>query len=69
MTLYDLVNDIEVQGAIRVSEWVGDEEVVLFETERTDDFGPGDLDEALEDREVGYLFCIDNILHIELTSK
>lgn len=69
MTLYELVNDVEVQGAVRVSEWDGDEETILFETDCTDDFGPGDLDEAWEDREVGYLFCIDNVLHIELNSK
>ena len=67
MTLYELVNDCEVQGAVRVSVWRDDEEIVLLETDRTDDFGPGDLKDEWEDMEVGYLFCVDNVLHIEVT--
>lgn len=66
MTLYELVNDITVQGAVRVSMWNDDTETVLFETEQTDDFGTGDLEEEWEDLEVGYIFCVDNVLHIEV---
>ena len=68
MTLYELVNDIEVQGAVRISTWENDEERILMETERTDDLGPGDLDEAWEDMEVSYIFCVDNVLHIEVSA-
>lgn len=71
MTLYELVNDAEVQGAVRVSMW-DDEcetETVLIETDRTDDFGPGDLKDEWEDLNVGYLFCVGNVLHIEVSKK
>lgn len=68
MTLYELVNDITVQGAIRVSSWnEHDEEDVLFQTDGTDDFGCGDLEDEWEDREVKYIFCPgDGFLHIEI---
>jgi hypothetical protein len=69
MTLYELVNDTEVQGAVRVSMWEGETETVLIETERTDDFGPGDLKDEWEDLNVGYLFCVDNVLHIEVSKN
>lgn len=68
MTLYELVNDIEVQGAVRISTWENDEERILLETDFTDDLGPGDLDEAWEDMDVGYIFCVDNVLHIEVSA-
>lgn len=71
MTLYDLVNSITIQGAVRVSEWEFDwdmnaDERVLFQTDGTDDFGPGDLEDSWEDKEVEYMFCSDGVLHIEV---
>lgn len=67
MTLYELVNDTEVQGAVRVSMWDGERENVLFETERTYSFGPGDLKDEWEDLNVEYLFCAGDVLHIEVS--
>ncbi len=70
MTLYELVNSVEVQGAVRVSAWDNDSnEHILFQTDATDYLGPGDLGDELEDREVGYLFCQDGILHIEVSNE
>lgn len=69
MTLYELVNDVTVQGAIRVSAWNYDEETILFQTDSTDDFNTGNLDEEWEDREVLYMFCPgDGFLHIEVSA-
>ena len=70
MTLYDLVNDVTLQGNIRISSWNGDEEEVLLEVENHDDLFTGDLDESYEDREVTYMFCPgDGYLHIEIESE
>jgi len=69
MTLYDLVNDATIQGKIRVSAWDHDcnTETVLFDTDGTDDFSPGDLSDDWEDAEVLYIFCAtDGYLHIEI---
>lgn len=67
MTLYELANDVTIQGAVRLSAWYGDDEKVLSETPATDDFNIYDLDEKWEDAEVLYMFCSgDGFLHIEV---
>ena len=67
MTLYDLLNGTTIMGDVRLSKWVEDFEIVLFQTYGTDHFGPGDIPEELEHCEVEYLFCPgDGFLHIEI---
>ena len=67
MTLYELVNGIEVQGAVRVSCFDDDgKEHILYECSNLDDFCPCDLEEEWEDRVVTFLFCTDNVLHFEI---
>ena len=67
MTIYELVNDTTVQGAIRVSVFDDDEELILWKTDGTDDFSTGDADEWWEDLNVNYLFCDGSgVLHIEV---
>ena len=69
MTLYELVNDVTLQGNIRISTWEGDDEKVLLTVENHDDLFVGDLEEAYEDREVTYMFCPgDGFLHIEIAA-
>ena len=70
MTLYELVNDVEVQGAIRLSTWKDDTEHILFQTDNTDDFSYGCFDEEYEDCKVKYIFCPgDGYLHIEIETE
>lgn len=67
MTLYELANDVTIQGNVRVSTWEGNEEKVISTTENTDDFNIYDLDDKWEDAEVLYIFCPgDGYLHIEI---
>ena len=47
MTLYDLLNGTTIMGDVRLSKWVEDFEIVLFQTYGTDHFGPGDIPEEL----------------------
>lgn len=71
MTLYELVNDVTLQGNIRISSWDKDgEETIHLIVENHDDLFTGDLDESYEDREVTYMFCPgDGYLHIEVESE
>lgn len=65
MTLYELMNGTTVQGKVRISKWVGDDEVFVAEIE-SDDLAYEDVDDV-EDLEVRFLFCAtDGMLHIEL---
>ena len=64
MTLYDLANSTTVQGDIRVSKWIGDEEKVLLLKKRVEDFH---CPLKLESKRVLYIFCPgDGYLHIEV---
>ena len=68
MTLFELVNDVTIQGDVRISTWKGDEEKILLEIDSTDDLTTAELDEAWEDAEVTYLFSPgDGYLHIEVS--
>lgn len=65
MTLYDLVNQMTIQGDIRVSVW-GEEEEDVIEFENCDDLSSEDI-HKVENLEVLYIFSAsDNKLHIEL---
>lgn len=65
MTLYDFMNGTTVQGKVRISKWVGDDEVFVKEIE-SDDLAYEDVDEV-EDLEVKFVFGgTDGMLHIEL---
>lgn len=63
MTLGELSGAVFIQGKVRVSLWIDDEEVAV-ETYETDDF----TGELWEDYTVHYMFAspVDGFLHIEL---
>ena len=66
MTIYEMTNTTTVQGNIRISAWVKDEEVIILSKENVDDLQALTLS-CYEDCEVTYMFCSnDGFLHIEI---
>jgi hypothetical protein len=66
MTFGELIENITIQGKVRLSKWVDEEEVVVkyYETENLD----GEkIPRGWRELEVSYLFTpVDGYLHIEL---
>ena len=67
MTLWELVASAKIQGNIRVSMWVDDEEKIIGTWEDCEQLFTGEIEEEWEDLEVDYIFCPgDGFLHIEV---
>ena len=67
MTLWELVASAKIQGDIRVSMWVDDEEKIIGTWEDCEQLFTGEIEEEWEDLEVDYIFCPgDGFLHIEV---
>jgi len=65
MTLYELHNEVVVEGKIRISVWKNEEETEVVETD--DLAGAEKIRPALWDMDITNMFCPgDNTLHIEL---
>ena len=70
MTLYELVASVNIQGNIRISMWVGDEEKIIATWENCDQLFTGEIEEEWEDLVVDYIFCPgDGWLHIEVKDR
>ena len=70
MTLYDLVNDVCLQGDIRISAWdeSGEEETVIRTFDGTEYVLTHQIPKKWENAEVTYMFCAsDGFLHIEVS--
>lgn len=69
MTLYDLANQITIQGDIRVSKFDEEaNEIILMNVENTDDLA-SELPEEYEDLTVKYIFNGEDGTHIEVSDK
>lgn len=70
ITISDLLNNITIQGNIRVSAWTRDgEEKVILITERESGLGAYQLPKRWRNSEVLYMFCPgDGFLHIEVAA-
>lgn len=67
MTLYDLLNDVEVQGNVVISVWDSREAVKQLRFSEYDDVSCSDIPEDVEDAEVRYMFCgREGCLNIEV---
>lgn len=67
MKLYELVYQVVLQGNIRISMWVDDEEKILGTWEDCQQLFSGDIEDEWMDYEVSYIFCPgDGWLHIEV---
>ena len=67
MTLYELVYNVKLQGNIRVSMWVNDEEKIIATWENCTELFSGDIEDEWMDFIVDYIFCPgDGFLHIEV---
>lgn len=70
MSLYMFVYNVKLQGNIRLSVWVGDEEKVLAKWYDCEELFSGDIEEEWEDLIVDYIFCPgDGWLHIEVKEE
>jgi hypothetical protein len=72
ITINDLLNNITVQGNIRVSAWTRDGEKVIVMTDghRYDSLFSSELPKRWRNSEILYMFCPDDgFLHIELASE
>lgn len=70
MTLYELVYNVKLQGNIRVSMWVGDEEKIIATWENCAELFSGDIEDEWMDFIVDYIFCPgDGWLHIEVREE
>ena len=71
MKLYDILNNVTIQGNVRVSIWDGDEEVNVRYFDHVDDLAwEHSLPDAWEELEVRYMFAgTDGFLHIELIKE
>ena len=68
MTLYEMTSGSTVQGNIRISAWVGEDEIVIMAEENVDDL-QCNYPDVLDDCDVDYLFCSrDGYLHIEIAA-
>lgn len=69
MTLYDLANQITMQGDIRVSKFDEEaNEIILLNAQGTDDLA-NDLPEEYEDLTVKYIFNGEAGVHIEVSDE
>lgn len=69
MTLYDLANQITIQGDIRVSKFDEEaNEIILMNVENTDDLA-NDLPEEYEDLTVKYIYEGEDGVHIEVSDE
>lgn len=70
ITIKDLLNNITVQGNIRVSAWTRDgEEKVILITEQESGLVVGQLPKRWRDSEILYMFYPgDGFLHIEVAA-
>lgn len=70
ITIKDLLNNITVQGNIRVSAWTRDgEEKVILITEQESGLVVGQLPKQWRDSEILYMFYPgDGFLHIEVAA-
>lgn len=69
MTLYDLANQITLQGDIRVSKFDEEaNEIILLNAQGTDDLA-NDLPEEYEDLTVKYIFNGEDGVHIEVSDE
>ena len=67
MTLYELVYLVKLQGNIRVSMWVDDEEKIISTWEDCAELFAGDIEDEWMDFKVDYIFCPgDGWMHIEV---
>lgn len=67
MTLYDLANQITIQGDIRVSKFDEEgNEIILMNVENTDDLAD-ELPEEYEDLTVKYIYEGEDGTHIEVS--
>jgi hypothetical protein len=70
MTLYELVYNVKLQGDIRVSMWVDDEEKIIATWENCTELFSGDIEDEWMDLEVDYIFASpDGFLHIEVKER
>lgn len=72
ITLGDIVDNITIQGDVRISTWDhdGENETVLFQKNVGDYFCLPRFLRKYENREVLYMFCPgDGYLHIEIESE
>jgi len=69
MTLYDLANQITIQGDIRVSKFDEEaNEIILMNVENTDDLA-SELPEEYEDLTVKYIYEGEDGVHIEVSDE
>ena len=72
MKLYELVQDVCLQGDIRISAWdeSGEEETVLRTFDAVEYVLGNQIPKGWEDADVLYMFCPgDGFLHIEVERK
>lgn len=67
MTIQDLIDQFEIQGAFCIKEWddYTEDSVTLasgsdFECDRLD------IDEEMLEREIAYMYAVDGVLNIEV---
>ena len=69
ITLNDLLDNITVQGNIRISAWTRDGEKVIVMTDGYDSLFSSELPKRWRNSEVLYIFCpSDGFLHIEVAA-
>lgn len=73
MTLYELVDNVKLQGNIRISMWdfMGETEKVIATWENSvNELFVGDIEDEWADLIVDYIFCPgDGWLHIEVKEE
>lgn len=69
MTLYDLANQITIQGDVRVSKFDEEaNEIILLNAQGTDDLA-SELPEEYEELTVKYIFNGEDGTHIEVSDE
>lgn len=70
MTLYELAYNVKLQGNIRVSMWVDDEEKIISKWENCMELFSGYIEDEWMYFIVDYIFCPgDGWLHIEVKEE
>ena len=67
MTIQELIDQFEIQGAFCIKEWDYDEDDCIILAEGTDfEIDKFEIDDGIFNSRICYMYAIDGVLHIEV---
>ena len=67
MTIQDLIDQFEIQGAFRIKEWDWEKEDYIILAEGHDfECEKWDINDDILNSKIGYMYAVDGVLNIEV---